>query len=164
MRTRALIANEAGAAIEAVTGATSRARTLLRARSLPILAVGVVLIGGAGAAGARAEIAAGPSSEAIGTCTIGVAERRATIEVRVASAADFCELMSQVLADTVFRSPVIVTPGWLWHYADSVPPCELRYRHTEYRMAIRNSTHGCRWLMRRVSGWNAETEPRNERD
>jgi hypothetical protein len=136
-------------------------RSTLHARWLPTFVFGAVLVGGGGAAAAAAETAAGPASSAIGTCTIGVDERRATIEVRVVNAADFCELMSQVLAVAVFRSPIVVTPGWLWHYTDSDLSCQLRYRRSQYRMVVRNSPHACRWLIRRATGWNAELQPQD---
>lgn len=90
-------------------------------------------------------------------CTIASTERRATIEVQVAPAADFCELLSQALAISVFRTPLFVTPGVLWHYAESNASCQLRFRSTRNRMVVRNSARTCRWFARHGSGWRAES-------
>jgi hypothetical protein len=92
----------------------------------------------------------------VDACTIASTERRATIEVRVVHAADLCELLSQALAGAVFRSSLLVTPGHLWHYPDTVATCRLRYRHTEYRLAVFNAADACRWLVRHATGWNVE--------
>ena len=92
----------------------------------------------------------------IGRCTMAEPATRASIEVQIAYAADFCELFSQALASNVFRAPLIVTPGWLWHYSDATLSCGLRYRQTRYRMTIRNSAAACRWLTRVAVGWHRE--------
>lgn len=92
----------------------------------------------------------------IGGCTMAEPATRASVEVQIANAADFCELFSQALASNVFGAPLLVTPGWLWHYADATLSCRLRYRHTRYRMTIRNSAAACRWLTRVAVGWHRE--------
>jgi hypothetical protein len=86
-------------------------------------------------------------------CTMAIPSPHATIEAQIANAADFCELISQALADEVFRSAVIVTPGRLWHYTDAALSCRLRYRQTPGRMAIHNSAAACRWFTRTATGW-----------
>lgn len=96
---------------------------------------------------------------AIGSCTMAVPPVRAAVEVEIANAADFCELASHGLAGDVFRAPVIVTPGRLWHYADAGLSCRLRYGHTRYRMTIHNSGAVCRWLARLTTGWHREPAP-----
>jgi hypothetical protein len=88
-----------------------------------------------------------------GGCTMAVASPHATVEVQIANAADFCELVSQGLADEVFRSAVIVTPEQLWHYTDGALSCRLQYRQTSGRLTIRDSAAACRWFTRRATGW-----------
>jgi hypothetical protein len=92
----------------------------------------------------------------IGGCTMASPSPRATIEARIANAADFCELVSKGLADEVFHAAVVVTPGRLWHYADAALSCSLRYRQTPGRMTIRNSAATCRWFARSATGWRRE--------
>lgn len=86
-------------------------------------------------------------------CTMALPAIHVTVEVQIANAADFCELVSQALASDVFRAPMLVTPGQAWHYADAVLSCLLLYRHTRHRMMIRNSAPACRWLTRPTTGW-----------
>jgi hypothetical protein len=89
----------------------------------------------------------------VGARTMVIPSPHATIEAQIANAADFCELISQGLADEVFRAAIIVTPGRLWHYADAALSCRLRYRQTPGRMTIRNSAAACRWFARTATGW-----------
>jgi len=105
----------------------------------------------------------GARQPTIGSCTMAVPPRRATVEAEIANAADFCELVSHPLAGDVFRAPVIVTPGLLWHYPDSTLSCRLRYGDTRYRLTIRNSPAACRWLSRLAPGWHREV-PRASND
>lgn len=90
---------------------------------------------------------------AVGGCTMASPSPHATIEAQIANAADFCEIISQGLAGDVFRSPVTVTPGRLWHYADGALSCRLQYRQTPGRVTIRNSAAACRWFTRSATGW-----------
>jgi hypothetical protein len=109
---------------------------------------------GSGTAGPLVQSSGEPAAD--DTCTIASIEQRATIEVQVAHAEDFCELMSQVLAISVFRTQLFVIPGVLWHYAESNPSCRLRFGRTRNRMVVRNSVRTCRWFARHASGWRAE--------
>jgi hypothetical protein len=97
-----------------------------------------------------------PTRPAVGNCTMAVPSPRATIEAQIANAADFCEIVSHALAEEVFRSAVVVTPGRLWHYADAALSCRVRYRQTTGRMTIRNSAAACRWFTRTATGWRLE--------
>ena len=54
--------------------------------------------------------AARPSPYPITTCTIAAPSRHATIDVEIANASDFCELVSQALASEVFHARLLVTP------------------------------------------------------
>ena len=81
----------------------------------------------------------------------------ATVEVQIANAADFCELVSQALSLEVFHSPVVVTPGRLWHYADASLSCTLLYGSSRYRMTVHNSASACRWLRHLAPGWHTTT-------
>jgi hypothetical protein len=110
---------------------------------------------GSGTAGPLVQSSGEPAAD--DTCTIASIEQRATIEVQVAHAEDFCELMSQVLAISVFRTQLFVIPGVLWHYAESNPSCRLRFGRTRNRMVVRNSVRTCRWFARHASGWRAES-------
>jgi hypothetical protein len=92
----------------------------------------------------------------VDSCTLAEPASRATIEAHIANAADFCELVSQALAGDVFRAPMLVTPGRVWHYADGAVSCRLWYGHTRYRMTIRNSAAACRWLTRPATRWHRE--------
>jgi hypothetical protein len=95
----------------------------------------------------------------LGSCTMAEPDMRATVEVIVANARDFCELVSAALAVNVFRAPLVVTPGQLWHYADATLSCILRYAHTRQRATIHNSHAACRWFRRLAPGWRL-TSPR----
>jgi hypothetical protein len=95
----------------------------------------------------------------LGSCTMAVPPTRTTVETRIANAADFCELVSHALAGDVFRAPVIVTAGRLWHYTDAAVSCRLRYGDTRYRMTVRNSAAACRWLVRLAPKWHLEAAP-----
>src|SRR5262249_20691946 len=88
-------------------------------------------------------------------CTIASPPQRATIEVAIPNAADFCELLSQALASEVFRSPTAVVPGVLWEYASSTRTCDLRYRRTSYEIVVSNSRAACAGLTRAGTGWHA---------
>jgi hypothetical protein len=92
-------------------------------------------------------------------CTIASPPQRATIEVAIPNAPDFCELLSYALASEVFRSRTVVVPGALWKYASSTLSCDLRYRHTAYEIVVSNSRAACAWLTRRGSGWHATSTP-----
>jgi hypothetical protein len=70
------------------------------------------------------------ASQELSSCTMAVPPARATVEAEIANAADFCELVSHALAAEVFRTPVLVTPALLWHYADAALSCRLRYGET----------------------------------
>jgi hypothetical protein len=93
-------------------------------------------------------------SQPTSSCTMAVPPTHATVEAKIANAADFCELVSRALAGDVFRTPVLVTPGLLWHYADATLSCRLRYGNTRYRMTIRNSIAACRWLRQLSANWH----------
>ena len=88
-------------------------------------------------------------------CTIASPPQRATIEVAIPNARDFCELISQALGSEVFRSPTAVVSGALWEYASSTRTCDLRYRHTSYEIVVNNSRAACAWLTRPGTGWHA---------
>ncbi len=90
-------------------------------------------------------------------CTIAQPVLRATIEARLAHAADFCELVSQGLGAEVFRSPTVVTPT-LWHYPASTLSCRLTFRRTADLITIHNSAHACEWFTHGASGWHAVAE------
>jgi hypothetical protein len=89
-------------------------------------------------------------------CTMAVPPVRATVEVRLPHASDFCEIASQVLAANVFHASVLVTPGVLWHYSGGAVSCRLRYRRTQYSMTVRESAAACHWLLRLGRGWHME--------
>jgi hypothetical protein len=89
-------------------------------------------------------------------CTMIVPALHASVEVRMPFASDFCEIVSRALAGDVFHAPVTVLPGKLWHYADAVRSCRLRFRHTRYRLSIRNAVPACRWFTRPITGWHRE--------
>ena len=136
----------------------SRARQphrLLPIVTLTVLATLVLAAAPAGS-GTGGPIVQSRSEPADDTCTIASVERRATIGVQVVHATDFCELLSQALASSVFRARLFVTPGVLWHYAGSVSSCQLRFGRTRNRMVVRNSVHTCRWFARPASGWQTE--------
>lgn len=132
-------------------------RSLITVSCLTVLIF--VFATGAGARGPDRR--SGPSSvfrapAPVSACTISFPETDATVEVQIANAADFCELVSQALADEVFRSPVIVTPDKLWHYADGALSCRLQFRHSPSELTIRNAPGACRWFARSTTGWHID--------
>jgi hypothetical protein len=90
-------------------------------------------------------------------CTMAVPPARATVEAGIANAGDFCELVLHALATDVFRSPVLLTPGVIWHYAGATMSCHLRYAHTRQWVTIHNSSAACLWLRRLAPEWRVET-------
>jgi hypothetical protein len=90
----------------------------------------------------------------IGRCTMAVPPLGSTLEVEIANAPDFCELVSHALAGDVFRAPVAVTPGLLWHYARAEVSCRLRYAATAFQITVRNSAATCRWFGRLAPDWH----------
>jgi hypothetical protein len=129
---------------------------LMLATAAVVLTVLTAALVTAGAAHATRRAQMSPNARTpptIGGCTMAIPSPHATIEAQIANAADFCEFVSHALADEVFRSAVIVTPGRLWHYADAALSCRLRYRETPGRMTIRNSAAACRWFARTATGW-----------
>ena len=135
---------------------TTRLRRLLLLVALTAITALVLAAApaGSGTGGPLVQSSGEPAADDI--CTIASIERRATIEVQVAHAEDFCELLSQALAISVFRTRLFVTPGVLWHYAGSDPSCQLRFGSTRNRMVVRNSVRTCRWFARHWSGWRVE--------
>ena len=125
-----------------------------KARRISWVATGIALAAMLAAHTAPAARARG--SRIVGSCTMAVPPTRATVEVQIANAADFCELVSHALSGDVFHAPLLVTPGRLWHYAGATVSCRLRYGDTRYRMTIRNSAAACRWLMRLAPSWRVE--------
>ena len=121
---------------------------------LPIAVASVVVTFGA----AQASASGGPPSRVEDTnqCTMAVLQVGATVEVRLPHASDFCEIASQALGGDVFRSPVLVNPGVLWHYAGATLSCRLRYRTTQESMTVRQSAAACHWLLRHGRGWHTE--------
>jgi hypothetical protein len=95
----------------------------------------------------------------LGKCTMAELQTRATVEVHMSNAPDFCELVSQALANSVFHASILVTPGWLWHYTNATLSCRLQYRHSSYRITVHNSAASCRWLKRLAAGWYPESAP-----
>lgn len=123
---------------------------------LPIAVASVVGVVTFGAA--QASASGGPPSRAEDTnrCTMAVPQVRVTVEVRLPHASDFCEIASQALAGNVFRAPVLVNPGVLWHYSGATLSCRLRYRKTQESMTVRQSAAACHWLLRNARGWHTE--------
>jgi hypothetical protein len=116
--------------------------------------VGVVTFGVAQASASAVGVP--PSAEDTNRCTMAVPPVRATVEVRLPHASDYCEIVSQVLVANVFHTAVLVTPGVLWHYSGATLSCRLRYRKTPYSMAVRESAAACHWLLRLGRGWHME--------
>jgi hypothetical protein len=141
----------------AVAAMSLRIRCEARARlaGMTVVAAGVLAAASAGADAITGKpVPAGPRN---GSCTMAVPPARATVEAETLNAADFCELVSHALAAAVFRAPVLVTPGLLWHYADATVTCRLRYGRTRQRLTVRNSIAACRWLSRLAPNWRLET-------
>jgi hypothetical protein len=122
--------------------------------SKPVLAVLAVAALLTGTAAARTSTTLPPA--AIGTCTMALPALHATVEAEITDAPDFCELVSEALGADVFRAPLIVTPGRLWHYAGARLSCDLGYGETGERMTIRNSPPACDWLVGLTSAWHRE--------
>jgi hypothetical protein len=122
---------------------------LLYHRRGAVLATVVAVVGAATATPAHAA----PAINQV--CTIASPPQRATVEVAIPFARDFCELFSQALGSEVFRSPVAVVAGVLWEYASSTRTCDLRYRRTSYEIVVSNSRAACAWLTRPGTGWHA---------
>jgi hypothetical protein len=118
--------------------------------------IGIVLA--ATIASLTASVALADGNGMLGRCTMAMPPTRATVEVEMANAPDFCELVSQALAGSVFRAPMIVTPGELWHYADAAQSCRLRYGANRSRMTVRNSAAACRWFARVAPNWHLEAD------
>ena len=131
---------------------------MLSHRCSAVLAAAVAV---AGAAAATSTHAAAATNQ---VCTIASPPQRATIEVAIPNAPDFCELLSQALAGEVFRSPTVVTPSAFWEYASSTRTCDLKYRHTSYEIVVSNSRAVCAWLTRRGTGWHPAPSAALERD
>ena len=89
----------------------------------------------------------------VSSCTMVAPTERATVAVSIVNAPDFCELVSQALADEVFREPIITLNLPNWSYPGSVVTCRLRFRTTVSRITVRNSAAACRWFGRRGTGW-----------
>ena len=88
------------------------------------------------------------------SCTIATPGREATIVVQIAHADDFCELVSQGLADEVFRSAVVVMPSAQLTYAGARLSCVLRFKATPFRLSVWNAPDACRWFTRSGTGWH----------
>ena len=127
---------------------------MLYHRCSAVLAAVVAVVGGAAAAPSHAA----PAINRV--CTIVSPPQRATIEVAIPNAPDFCELFSQALASEVFRNPTTVVAGVLWEYASSRRTCDLRYRRTSYAIVVSDSRAACAWLTRPGTGWHAATTTR----
>jgi hypothetical protein len=125
-----------------------RRRPMLYHRCGAVLATVVAV---AGAAAATPTHAAPAANE---VCTIASPPQRATIEVSIPNAADFCELDSQALGSEVFRGPTVVVSGALSEDSSSTQTCDLRYRHTSYEIVVSNSRAACAWLTRPGTGWH----------
>jgi hypothetical protein len=78
---------------------------------------------------------------------------RATVEVEMVNADDFCELVAQALGGDVLHMPLVVTSGRLWHYAGVSVSCRLGYLHTRARLTVRSSAAACRWFRRVAQDW-----------
>jgi hypothetical protein len=139
----------------------------MRKLTVAVVAAAALAIAGAAHATGGNGQGSGPSTWAqvnlnsgappiIGGCTMALPTTHATVEAEVANAADFCEVMSYALAGDVFRAPLIVTPGRLWHYADAAVLCRLRFGQTADRITIRNAPAAGRWVTRPPTGWHRE--------
>jgi hypothetical protein len=135
---------------------TARLRGLLLLVALTAVTALVLAAAPAGSGTGGPLVQSSGENGANDICTIASIVRRATIEVEVAYAQDYCDLLSQVLAISVFRTRLSVTPGVLWHYAGSDLSCRLRFGSTRNRMVVRNSVRTCRWFARHWSGWRVE--------
>jgi hypothetical protein len=91
------------------------------------------------------------------TCTMAVPSLHATVSVRIANAADFCEFVAQGLASEVFRSPVVTTMSVVWRYSNARESCLLRFGKTASRIAVWNAPKACGWFARGGTGWHSVT-------
>jgi hypothetical protein len=125
----------------------------MRAKTALTLAVvaGLSIFGGAAHA-------TSPDVIPVGGCTIAAPPTQATVEVRIAYADDFCELLSTALAGDVFHAAVVVTPSTLWHYSGAAVSCRLQFGQTA-DLTIRNSPATCGWLARHGAGWQFADSP-----
>jgi hypothetical protein len=110
--------------------------------------------GGRARVGTRAPERVATVASSLSDCTMAEPRSRATIEVRIQDAQDFCELVSQALGQTVFRSPLLVAPNQLWHYAGSKLSCLLQFGHTTDRVTVRDSKASCNWIIRLSPRWH----------
>jgi hypothetical protein len=88
---------------------------------------------------------------------------RATVEVVIANASGFCELVSKVLGINVFHAPMLVTLRRLWHYPGTPLSCTLRYANTRQRATVHNSVAACRWFRRLAPDWRYEPAKQSSR-
>jgi len=86
-------------------------------------------------------------------CTIADPPSRATVEVQMAYASDFCELVSRALAGDVFHAPLLVTPGHARRYTGAAISCRPYYRARRGRITVRNSFDTCDWFNRHAINW-----------
>ena len=114
-----------------------------------VLPFAAVLLLGGSVTGAEAA----PSTYSIGTCTIASPARHAVINVEIANARDFCELVSQALGSEVFHSPLIVT-FVEWTSIGLDRSCELQFRQTKYRLTVWDAPAACSWFTRPATGWH----------
>jgi hypothetical protein len=103
---------------------------------------------------------AGANAPKAMTCTIAAPDTNTTVEVRIANADDFCELLAQGLGSDVFHRPTIVTTGSLWHYAGATVSCRLAYRRSPSRIVVSNSPWACRWFLQTGTGWRRLADTR----
>ncbi|HZQ64880.1 MAG TPA: hypothetical protein VFA66_06615 [Gaiellaceae bacterium] len=96
--------------------------------------------------------ATSPNAIPVGVCTIAAPPTQATVEVRIAGADEFCELLSKALAGDVFHAAVVVTPSRLWHYPSAAVSCRMRFGRAA-DLTMRNSSATCAWLVRHATGW-----------
>jgi hypothetical protein len=104
-----------------------------------------------------------PTPPPMGVCTMADSAARATVEVQLAYAVDFCELLSKALAGDVFHAALVVTPDRLWHFAHAALSCRMRFRSERAWITIWNSLPACRWLKRTATGWHSATRQFGQR-
>lgn len=155
--TRTVEANQPSSTWQAGVGeaGSRKGSSAMQTRTLIAVAATALLASSASPAMTRTT----PSARvppAMSGCTIAVPGQRATVEARMTNASDFCDLISRALAQAVFRSPVLVTPRRLWHYAGASVSCRLRYLRTLEQITIRNAARACRWLTRPETRWHRE--------
>lgn len=94
------------------------------------------------------------SAYPMGSCTIAAPLRQATIDVEIANASDFCELVSHALGSEVFHSRLVVFQSVEWIADGARRSCELRFRRTNYRIVVWGAFDACRWFTRPGTGWH----------